>query len=182
MSAHPAPSSPTRRVLLLGGTGTIGRATADALLRRGHEVVCFLRPPAGSDPRRGLPEAAALLDADEPEDMAAAAELAGALKALGPASVLLKGGHADGPDSADIYVDGERQETFRARRIATKNTHGTGCTLSAAIAALLPRMSRVEAIAGAKTYLTGALAAADRLDVGGGHGPLHHFHHVWPAD
>lgn len=60
MSRAPETVSRPRRVLLLGGTGTIGRATVAALLRRGHEVVCVLRPPSGTDPRRGLPEAADL--------------------------------------------------------------------------------------------------------------------------
>ncbi len=126
-----------------------------------------------------LPEAAVLLGAEEPADLAAAIEMAGELKQLGPAAVLLKGGHMPGPESIDIWFDGETLETFRAPRIATKNTHGTGCTLSAAIAALLPAMPRLEAVGRAKDYLTGALAAADELDVGHGHGPLHHFHGMW---
>ncbi len=126
-----------------------------------------------------LPEAAALLGVDEPTDIAAATEMAGELKQLGPAAVLLTGGHLSGPESVDVYFDGETLETLRAPRIATNNTHGTGCTLSAAIAALLPRHPRIEAIGRAKSYLTGALAAADRLDVGSGHGPLHHFHALW---
>ncbi len=126
-----------------------------------------------------LPEAAALLGTEEPADLAGAIEMARTLKMLGPASVFLKGGHAEGPESIDVYFDGETMETFRAARIATKNTHGTGCTLSAAIAALLPSMPRLEAVGRAKTYLTGALAAADDLDVGSGHGPLHHFFDMW---
>jgi hydroxymethylpyrimidine/phosphomethylpyrimidine kinase len=68
------------------------------------------------------------------------------------------------------------------RRIATKNTHGTGCTLSAAIAALLPRLGMVDAARQAKAYLSGALAASDRLTVGSGHGPVHHFHALWAKD
>lgn len=129
-----------------------------------------------------LPEAAALLGVSEPADLAAATAMAGDLRALGPASVLLKGGHGSGPESIDVYCDGATLETFRAPRIATKNTHGTGCTLSAAITALLPSMTRLEAVGHAKTYLTGALLAADELDVGSGHGPLHHFHGVWAAE
>ena len=65
-------------------------------------------------------------------------------------------------------------------RIATKNTHGTGCTLSAALAALLPQTRDVpEAARRAKTYLTEALRSADQLSVGAGHGPVHHFHSLW---
>ena len=121
-----------------------------------------------------LPEAAVLLGAPEPTDLDGMQRIARDLLRLGPASVLLKGGHLDGPDSTDVYADGETAEVFTAPRIATKNTHGTGCTLSSAIAALLPRHSRIEAIRLAKDYVTGAIAAAGRLDVGSGHGPLHH--------
>jgi len=65
-------------------------------------------------------------------------------------------------------------------RYDTRNTHGTGCTLSSALAALLPQLKDVpEATRGAKSYLTGALRNADRLQVGSGHGPLHHFHRWW---
>jgi len=121
-----------------------------------------------------LPEAAVLLGAAEPTDLDNMRAMARDLLRLGPASVLLKGGHLDGLDSTDIYADAETTEAFTAPRIATKNTHGTGCTLSSAIAALLPRHPRIEAIRLAKDYVTGAIAAADRLDVGSGHGPLHH--------
>jgi hydroxymethylpyrimidine/phosphomethylpyrimidine kinase len=69
-----------------------------------------------------------------------------------------------------------------AERIATTSTHGTGCTLSAAIAALRPQQPDWRtAVVLAKEYLTGAIAAADQLDVGSGHGPTHHFHAAWPV-
>src|SRR5260221_1585394 len=67
-------------------------------------------------------------------------------------------------------------------RIATRNTHGTGCTLSAAIAVLLPRFATVEAVRRAKAYLTAALTASHRLTVDGGRGPVHHFHALWTED
>jgi hydroxymethylpyrimidine/phosphomethylpyrimidine kinase len=68
-----------------------------------------------------------------------------------------------------------------AHRIETKNTHGTGCSLSAAIAALLPRRGSVpEAVADAKRWLTEAIRRSGELSVGRGHGPVHHFHNVWP--
>ena len=83
-------------------------------------------------------------------------------------------------DSVDLLVDAEGCELFSAPRIATKNTHGTGCTLSAAIAAGLAKgLSLHEAVREAKAYVTAAIAAADRLNVGAGHGPLHHFHKWW---
>ena len=78
-----------------------------------------------------------------------------------------------------LSIDG-KVTRFAATRVPTRNTHGTGCTLSAAIAAVRPlQLTWSSAVADAKTYLTGALNAADQLDVGAGHGPVHHFHAVW---
>lgn len=126
-----------------------------------------------------LPEAAVLAGIDEPRDISEMAAAAHALATLGPASVLVKGGHLGGAESVDVLFDSSELSEFRAPRIATKNTHGTGCTLSAAIAALLPRMQRRAAIGAAKDYLTEAIRAADTLTVGSGHGPVHHFHDLW---
>jgi hydroxymethylpyrimidine/phosphomethylpyrimidine kinase len=96
--------------------------------------------------------------------------------------VVLKGGHLDGAESIDVVDDGTTQIELRAPRIVTRNTHGTGCTLAAAIAALLPQRDDPNAaIAGAKAYLSRAIAASGRLEVGSGHGPVHHFHAWWPA-
>lgn len=128
-----------------------------------------------------LPEAAALLDRPEAHDLENMGTAAHDLLALGAASALLKGGHLAGAESTDVYDDGARRERLSARRILTKNTHGTGCTLSSAIAALLPSRPRLDAIREAKTYVTAAIGAADRLSVGSGHGPLHHFHALWEA-
>jgi hydroxymethylpyrimidine/phosphomethylpyrimidine kinase len=95
--------------------------------------------------------------------------------------VLLKGGHLSG-DAIDLLHDGDRMIELAAPRIETRNTHGTGCTLSAAIAALLAHgVEPVAAIRRAKEYLTEALRHADRLQVGAGHGPVHHFHAWWPG-
>jgi hydroxymethylpyrimidine/phosphomethylpyrimidine kinase len=105
-----------------------------------------------------------------------------ALHRLGPRYVLLKGGHLTTADSPDLLFDGETTTELTSPRIATPNTHGTGCTLSAAIAALLPRHPMVEAVRRAKTYLTAAIAASGRLRVGTGHGPVHHFHALWTED
>ena len=103
-----------------------------------------------------------------------------ALHQLGPRSVLLKGGHLDDESSTDLLFDGTTVTELRAERIRTDNSHGTGCTLSAAIAALAPqRDSLVRAVEGAKEYLTGALRHSDELDVGRGHGPTHHFYALW---
>lgn len=127
-----------------------------------------------------LPEAGVLLDRPAPTTIDAMADAGRDLLRLGPKAVLIKGGHLAGADSPDLLVTEERVVVLPARRIATANTHGTGCTLSAAIAALLPQSADPEAaIRGAKDYLTDALAAADTLSVGGGHGPVHHFHALW---
>jgi len=102
------------------------------------------------------------------------------LLALGARAVLIKGGHAGGPDSVDLLVESGGSARFAAPRIATKNTHGTGCTLSSAIAAGLAKgLSLGDAVGDAKDYVTAAIAAADRLGVGSGSGPLHHFHKWW---
>jgi hydroxymethylpyrimidine/phosphomethylpyrimidine kinase len=94
--------------------------------------------------------------------------------------VLLKGGHLSGEESVDLLHADGADHRFTAPRVATRNTHGTGCTLSSAIAALRPGAADwSEAVHGAKHYLTKALQAADELDVGSGHGPVHHFHDLW---
>lgn len=129
-----------------------------------------------------LPEAEVLLNGTPIHTLADMRAAARALHQLGPRIVMLKGGHLDGPESIDVIDDGTTQVELRAARIPTKNTHGTGCTLSAAIAALLPQHADpIDAIRAAKTYLTAAIAASDQLCVGSGHGPVHHFHNLWPS-
>ena len=104
----------------------------------------------------------------------AMAQAARDLQALGPRTVLVKGGHLEG-DPVDVFFDGQRTEELRTRRIATRNTHGTGCTLSAAIAARLALgQEPLEAVQGAKAYLTEALRSAYAL--GRGAGPVDHLH------
>lgn len=129
-----------------------------------------------------LPEAAALLGGTVPQTLADMASAVRALHTLGSEWVLLKGGHLTGPDCTDILFDGKTVTELPGTRIDTRNTHGTGCTLSSAIAALLPRMDMVSAVRQAKAYITGALAAASALDVGTGHGPVHHFYELWDKD
>ncbi|WP_313550275.1 bifunctional hydroxymethylpyrimidine kinase/phosphomethylpyrimidine kinase [Corynebacterium sp.] len=129
-----------------------------------------------------LPEASVLLDRDVEmsslEEMHASLE---ELRALGSQWVLLKGGHLGGEESIDILTGHETVE-LTAPRVDTINDHGTGCTLSAAIAALLPRHGYIDAVRQAKKYLTAALRHADELEVGSGHGPVHHFHALWSAE
>jgi hydroxymethylpyrimidine/phosphomethylpyrimidine kinase len=124
-----------------------------------------------------LPEAAALLD----EQIAASASAIGSqgkrLLAMGCGAVLIKGGHGGGTESIDYLVREGSVVTLPAPRIATKNTHGTGCSLSSAIAAGLAMGNDLEtAVRNAKIWISAAITAADRLDVGRGRGPIHHFH------
>ena len=127
-----------------------------------------------------LPEAGVLLGADEAWSLALMRERVGDLLALGPDWVLLKGGHLDGSkESTDLLHGPSGTVEFSAPRIRTRNDHGTGCTLSAAIAALLPTRPVEESVREAKAYMHEALAASGALKVGQGHGPLHHFHRLW---
>jgi hydroxymethylpyrimidine/phosphomethylpyrimidine kinase len=124
-----------------------------------------------------LPEAAALLDEPVAVGEAAIESQGKRLLAMGCRMVLIKGGHGQGAQSTDYLVGGDGVITLAAPRIATKNTHGTGCSLSSAIAAGLAKGEDMEsAVRHAKTWISAAIAAADRLGVGHGHGPVHHFH------
>jgi len=126
-----------------------------------------------------LPEAAALLQRPE---AASEAEMAGqgrALLDLGPRAVLMKGGHAPSPEAVDLLVTREAIHRFAAPRIETRNLHGTGCTLSAAIAAFTVRgLALTEAVPQAKSYLTTAIESACGLTFGGadGRGPVNHLY------
>jgi hydroxymethylpyrimidine/phosphomethylpyrimidine kinase len=147
----------------------------------------LLNPAAEATLIRELLPLAAVLTPNVPEaevitgqaittlaDMEAAARR---IMTLGPGSVLMKGGHLDG-DSTDILYDGDRFIYFPSPRIATKNTHGTGCTLSSAIAANLGRGLPVnEAVAAAKEYIT--VAIEHGLTIGKGVGPTHHFYTLY---
>ncbi len=128
-----------------------------------------------------LPEAAALLGVEPATDEREMERQAQALRALGARHVLVKGGHLASDLSPDWLVSATGVERFTAPRIAVHNTHGTGCTLSAALAALRPRRNDwSDTVRDAKAYLNGALAASDTLHIGHGVGPVHHFHAVWP--
>jgi hydroxymethylpyrimidine/phosphomethylpyrimidine kinase len=127
-----------------------------------------------------LPEAAALLDmpmARDEDEMRAQAKT---LLALGAGAVLIKGGHGSGPESADLLLDAGGAVRFASPRIETRNTHGTGCTLSSAIAAGLAKgQDLADAVREAKAYVSAVIAAADRLNIGSGRGPVHHFSKWW---
>lgn len=127
-----------------------------------------------------LAEAARLLETAQAEDEEDMAEQAAALLELGPRAVLLKGGHGKGAESVDIYFDGEEPVRLASPRVASANTHGTGCTLSSAIAAGLSHgLDLLRVVAHSKAYVTQAIAESGRLVVGTGHGPVHHFHAIW---
>ena len=124
-----------------------------------------------------LPEASVMLD----RQITSRADLGQAaieLAALGCGNVLIKGGHLENEDSDDLLYLGAsgRTEMYASERIKTRNNHGTGCTLSSAIASGLARgMSMEEAVAGAKKYITGAIEAGAAYRIGRGHGPVDHF-------
>lgn len=127
-----------------------------------------------------LPEAAFLTGLSVAQDQHEMEAQARALLSRGAQAVLMKGGHQHGVEAIDLLVDAHGTYEFRAPRIETRNTHGTGCTLSAAIAAHLARGEGLhDAIAHAKAYLTGALEAGAKFSLGSGPGPVHHFHHLW---
>jgi hydroxymethylpyrimidine/phosphomethylpyrimidine kinase len=130
-----------------------------------------------------LPEAAALLDAPEAHSEAEMQAQGEKLLALGARAVLMKGGHAKGAESVDLLVTAHAVVRLAAARIETRHTHGTGCTLSSAIAAGLAKgLDLDEAVRRAKAYVTDAIAAADKLTIGKGHGPVHHFHAWWDRE
>ncbi|KJC55663.1 hydroxymethylpyrimidine kinase [Bradyrhizobium sp. LTSPM299] len=151
------------------GDRLLAAEAVDALKARLFPLASLITP--------NLPEAAALLDEPVAESEAAVESQARRLLAAGCRAVLVKGGHGHGADSIDYLIDGERTIALTAPRIATPNTHGTGCSLSSAITAGLAKGEDLEtAVRNAKAWITEAIAAADRFAVGHGHGPVHHFH------
>jgi hydroxymethylpyrimidine/phosphomethylpyrimidine kinase len=124
-----------------------------------------------------LPEAAALLNESVASSEQDIEQQGRRLLAFGCPAVLIKGGHGQGPESTDYLIDANTVIRLAAPRIVTSNTHGTGCSLSSAVAAGLAKGFGLErAVRDAKAYISAAIAAADRLNVGHGHGPIHHFH------
>lgn len=113
-------------------------------------------------------------------DNAAMEHQADRMHEMGAGAVLVKGGHGTGGEAADLLsVNGEKR-WLSEPRIMTENTHGTGCSLSSAIAAHLAKGSKMqEAVRLAKHWLTGAIRHSDALEVGKGAGPVHHFHNLW---
>jgi hydroxymethylpyrimidine/phosphomethylpyrimidine kinase len=156
------------------GASLAGSGVAEALARHLFPLATLVTP--------NLPEAAALSGREIATGLDGRRAAAEALQARGARAVLIKGGHGQGETSDDVLLDHTTCKVFSAPRIATRNTHGTGCTLASAIAALLARgYELAEAIGAAKTYVTGALEASSALQVGHGSGPLNHFHVLWAS-
>ncbi|MGB1238241.1 MAG: bifunctional hydroxymethylpyrimidine kinase/phosphomethylpyrimidine kinase [Pseudomonadales bacterium] len=129
-----------------------------------------------------LPEALAMLGEPTDKRIADSAEmeqLCYRLEALGAKAVLIKGGHSDESQSTDYFYYRGEICRFSAARVDTQNTHGTGCTLSSSIASYLAQGQPMpQAIDSAKRYISAAIASADQLHIGQGHGPVHHFFHL----
>lgn len=156
-------------------------ASGDALLTEAAIATLVARLlPRADVLTPNLPEAARLLKTGVAQTEAAMLEQGRALLALGPKAVLMKGGHGEGPEAVDLLVTREGTLRLATPRIPSRNSHGTGCTLSSAIAAGLAKgLPLDEAVQEAKTYIQAAILAADRLEIGHGHGPTHHFHAFW---
>jgi len=128
-----------------------------------------------------IPEAEFLLGASLAEDFGGdPVAMVQALNMRFLVPVLLKGGHGSRETCLDVYAQGGKIKKYDTNRIETKNTHGTGCTLSSAITVFLAQgLEITEAIEKAKAYITAAIAQSGQLTVGRGHGPVHHFHTLW---
>jgi hydroxymethylpyrimidine/phosphomethylpyrimidine kinase len=160
-------------VMIAESGGVLLEEGAEAALRSYLLPLAHLITP-------NLPEAARLLGASEAVDETMMVRQGELLLALGPKAVLIKGGHAQGPEAVDMFLDGTSVLRLAADRVPTRNTHGTGCTLSAAVAAgLASGLSLLDSVRRAKAYLTNALIHADELQIGRGSGPVHHFFDSW---
>jgi hydroxymethylpyrimidine/phosphomethylpyrimidine kinase len=157
------------------GDALAAPGTAEAILKHLLPLVTLVTP--------NIFEAARLSGQAVAGDFDGMRRAATALHGRGAKAALVKGGHIAGPTSDDLFFDGKSFRLFSAPRVEARNTHGTGCTLSSAIAAYIARDHMLEeAVGAAKTYLNGALAAAGALSAGKGPGPLHHFHDFWTSD
>jgi hydroxymethylpyrimidine/phosphomethylpyrimidine kinase len=154
------------------GDRLLAADAVDALRTRLFPLATIITP--------NLPEAAALLNEKVAVGAVAIEAQGRRLLALGSNAALIKGGHGEGPESIDYLVTADSVETLIAPRVPTKNTHGTGCSLSSAIAAGLAKGENVAtAVRNAKAFVSAAISAADRFSVGHGHGPIHHFHRFY---
>jgi hydroxymethylpyrimidine/phosphomethylpyrimidine kinase len=154
------------------GDRLLAQEAIDALRQKLVPLASVLTP--------NLPEAAALLDEPMAANEAAIERQGQRLLAMGCRAVLIKGGHGQGRDSVDYLIQASGTLALPAPRIATGNTHGTGCSLSSAIAAELAGGAPLDtAVGNAKAFISAAIANAGRFTVGHGHGPIHHFHRFY---
>jgi hydroxymethylpyrimidine/phosphomethylpyrimidine kinase len=157
------------------GAKLLADEAVDALRRELVPLAAVLTP--------NLPEAAVLLGRSERDVLADGPSACRALHALGARSVVLKGGHAGGQRSDDLFFDGTRFLELSAMRTESRNTHGTGCTFSAAIAAHLALGHEpASAASSAKRYVSEAIRGSAQWNLGHGHGPVDHFHALWNAE
>jgi hydroxymethylpyrimidine/phosphomethylpyrimidine kinase len=170
LARHRAKNIVLDRVMVAtSGAALLASDAVDALRNALIPRALFVTP--------NLPEAAALTGAAIARNEQEMEIQAREILSLGARRVLIKGGHAQGDDSVDLLIGEGEVLRLSAKRVPTKNTHGTGCTLSSAIAAGLAKgLTVTEAVQTAKEYVTHAIAAADELQIGQGHGPLNHFY------
>jgi len=154
-------------------------ATSGDLLLQQDAISCLKTEllPLADVITPNLPEAAALLDVAIPQSEKEMANMIEALRQIGAKSVLLKGGHLEqDTNSTDLLIMYNEVIRMSTARISTRNTHGTGCTLSSATASFLAQGIELRAaVQNAKAYITMAISHADKLEIGSGHGPVHHF-------
>ncbi len=155
------------------GDALLQDSAVEALIQHILPVATLLTP--------NLPEAARLLGCDEAQNISEMAAQGERLIRMGAQAVLMKGGHASGDACTDVLVGASGViSKLETSRVHTLNTHGTGCTYSASIAAQLAQgHSLINAVGLAHSYLKKAIQAADSLTIGRGHGPVHHFHRQW---
>ncbi len=173
LKAHGAKNIVLDPVLIATSGDSLGADdVADALTAHLLPLAALVTP--------NLPEARRLAGVLPHEGDQTLESLARAIVAKGAHAVLVKGGHLETATADDLLLAGDDVHVYSQKRIDTLNTHGTGCTLSSAIACYLAKGHQLRDAAGAaKAYLTEALSAADLLNVGAGHGPVHHLHAWW---
>lgn len=155
-----------------GGASLMAKKAEQALIEWLLPTVSLVTP--------NLPELAVLVGQAEAQTPAQIEQQAEDLRAMGAQAVLAKGGHLDGERSADFLLTSQGRQWFDGVRIATANTHGTGCTLASALCSYWAQSGDLtRAVAQAKAYIQQAISHAQRLQVGSGHGPTHHFHAYW---
>jgi hydroxymethylpyrimidine/phosphomethylpyrimidine kinase len=159
-------------MIATSGSRLLPEEAVDALRRKLIPLASIITP--------NLPEAAALLNGPVAASEAAIEGQGRKLLELGCPAVLIKGGHGQGSESIDYLFRASGCVALPAPRVATQNTHGTGCSLSSAVAAQLAKGTELEtAVRNAKSFVSAAIASADRFTVGHGHGPIHHFHRFY---